>query len=107
MKKLKYLKLFEAFESTKLSKTLGFIDSRSRKDFLYLLDYISSNLDFPKSEFSDDLFEYLPFNKALRKNAELKKDVKIPCDYESPWIPGEFCKKGKVKRTWGSHTRII
>jgi hypothetical protein len=56
MKKLKYLKLFEAFESTKLSKTLGFIDKRSREDFLYQLTNISRNLDFPMSEFSEELF---------------------------------------------------
>lgn len=107
MKKLKYLKLFEAFESTKLSKTLGFIDKRSRENFLYQLTNISTNLDFPMSEFSDDLFEYLPFNKALKRNVELIEDKEIPCDNESDWIPGEFCKDGKIKRTWGSHTRMV
>ena len=29
MKNLKYIKLFEAFESTKLSKTLGFIKDKN------------------------------------------------------------------------------
>jgi hypothetical protein len=37
MKKLKYIKLFEAFESIKLTKTLGYIDTKSRNKFI---DYL-------------------------------------------------------------------
>ena len=61
------------------------------------MDYISSNLDFPKSEFSDDLFEYLPFNKALRKNAELKKDVKFPVIMNLLGFLANFVKREKLK----------
>jgi hypothetical protein len=107
MRKFKYLKLFEAFESSKLSKTLGFIDNQSKSQFINWLHSISNNLDFPMSQLSDDLFEYLPFNKALRKTVELNTGKKIPCVHESEWILGEFCKDGKIKRTWGSHTRMV
>lgn len=107
MRKLKYIKLFESFESIKLSKTLGFIDSNSKRKFLGRLSKLANSIDFPMSQFTDDLFEYLPFNKALKRNTELKEGEKIPCPYESEWIPGEFCKGGKVKRTWGRKTRMI
>ena len=107
MRKLKYIKLFEAFESIKLSKTLGFIDSESKREFLNSLSNLANSIDFPMSKFTDDLFEYLPFNKALKRNTELKESDKIPCPYESEWIPGEFCKGGKVKRTWGKGVRMV
>lgn len=104
---MRYIKLFEAFKSNKLSKTLKFVDTNSRRNFLDYLKGIGSSIDFPISEYSDDLFEYLPFQKALKKNVEIEDPKKIPCPYESEWIPGEFCTDGKVKRTWGSHIRTI
>jgi len=104
---MKHLVLFEAFNSDILGKTLRFIDKQSRATFKYWLIEIGRILDFPISEFSDDLFEYLPYNKALKKQPTDHKETIIPCDYESQWIPGEFCNEGRVKRTWGNHKRTV
>ena len=46
MKELKYIKLFEAFESEKLSKTLGYIDSKSRKELLDRVKRICDDIDY-------------------------------------------------------------
>ena len=61
MNNLKYIKLFEAFESIKLTKTLGFINKGSNAIFISQLKTIASKLDFPISKYSDDYFQYLPF----------------------------------------------
>ena len=56
---MKYLKLFEAFQSKKLSKTLTFIKDKVSKDiFIKQIDQICKLLDFPNSELSDDYFQY-------------------------------------------------
>jgi hypothetical protein len=106
MKDLKYIKLFEAFESVKLSKTLGFIDKRSRASFIEDIKSICRSHDFPVSKISDDLFEYLPFKKALEYHQDIEE---LPCtatsesEYNSSIaIPGEKCENGKLKRTWGA-----
>jgi hypothetical protein len=106
MKDLKYIKLFEAFESVKLSKTLGFIDKRSRTLFIEDIKSICRSHDFPVSRISDDLFEYLPFNKALEYHQDIEE---LPCtatsesEYNSSIaIPGAKCENGKLKRTWGA-----
>lgn len=106
MKDLKYIKLFEAFESVKLSKTLAFIDKRSRRSFIDDIKSICNRLDFPVSKINDDLFEYLPFKKALEYHEDVKQ---VPCGATSESefnssvaIPGEKCENGKLKRTWGA-----
>jgi hypothetical protein len=106
MKDLKYIKLFEAFESVKLSKTLGFIDKRSRNLFIEDIKSICRSHDFPVSKISDDLFEYLPFNKALEYHQDIEE---VPCtatsesEYNSSIaIRGAKCENGKLKRTWGA-----
>lgn len=110
MKNLKYIKLFEAFESQKLSKTLGYINKGSRKDFLDDLSKLCNSLDFPMSKLNDDFFVYLPFKKALNLMAQ-KSD--IPCDATSEGqfpehgIEGETCQGGKLKRKWGARTREV
>lgn len=107
MKNLKYLQLFEAFESQKLSKTLKFINKGARENFMQAINRIANRFDFPISRFNDDMFEYLPFKSALKKNASPPKDPEREvCNRESDWIPGEFCQGGRVKRTWGAHTRM-
>jgi hypothetical protein len=105
MKNLKYIQLFEAFESNKLSKTLKFIDKKDRNIFLNHIKSICDSRNFPLSEISDDLFEYLPFRKAL----SLHKDpVQKKCTATSQSefnfgvaLPGEKCEEGKLKRSWG------
>jgi len=110
MSNLKYIKLFEAFESIKLTKTLGFINKVSKDTFISQLKTIASKLDFPVSKYSDDYFQYLPFKKALDLNQNLEDE---PCDATSRGefpqyaIEGETCQEGKLKRMWGSRPRIV
>jgi hypothetical protein len=110
MKNLKYIKLFEAFESQKLSKTLGFINKDSRAYFIDDLKKLCSRLDFPISKLNDDFFLYLPFKKALNLVAQ-KSDT--PCDATSQGqfpehgIEGETCQGGKMKRMWGARVREV
>lgn len=63
---MKYIKLFEAFQSTILSKTLGYLDKWSRPKFLEHVKKVCEEVDFPISKLSDDYFQYLPFRKALK-----------------------------------------
>jgi hypothetical protein len=108
---MKYLKLYEAFESNILSKTIGFIKDKDEKsNFLKILKNICDDLDFPFSKLSDDFFEYLPFKKALWKNdmtgdetCDATSEIAFP-DYA---VEGEVCKGGKIKRLWGSRTRDV
>jgi len=102
MKYLKQFKVFEAFESERLSKTLNFI--KDKGDFLDKIKSLCKIYDFPESKLNDEMFEYLPFNKALKVN---KVDGVSICEFESPWIKGEKCKDGTIKRTWGRGTRIV
>jgi hypothetical protein len=93
MKQLKHIKLFEAFESVKLGKTLSFINSSAKSTFIDNLKRIAKNYDFPISKFNDDMFQYLPFKSALRKNVDPPKPTEREvCKRESDWIPGEFCQ---------------
>jgi hypothetical protein len=107
MKDLKYIKLFEAFESTKLSKTMGFISRESRAAFLSKLKDITGRLDYPLSNLSDDLFEYLPFKSALKKTVSLTSSEPEQCNHPSDSIPCEICQGGRVKRVWGNGTRTV
>lgn len=107
MKDLKHIKLFEAFESIKLSRTVRFINKDSKSQFLSSLKEITSRIDFQMSQLSDDYFEYLPFGEAINKNFELRTPTQEECNYESEWIKGELCDAGRVKRTWGKGIRTI
>ena len=96
MKQLRYIKLFEAFESEKLSKTLAYIETKDRNLIKDKLEKICRNIDFPFSQLSDEYFQYLPFQKALKVNYESKK---TPCKmtsksaFGSSGIEGESCQK--------------
>ncbi len=102
MKKLKHIKLFEAFESSQLSGVLKFIKDKDK--FLELLKQVCNTIDFPYSKLSDEFFEYLPFKKALYKNITLSEEK---CDAESNFMSDEFCKNGLVKRPWGKNFRYV
>ena len=111
MKRLKYLKLFEAFESEKLTKTLGYINGESRQKLIYTLKKVCATLDFPFSELKDSFFQYLPYQKALDLQYT---PVNKPCGQTSAaefgpgvGISGESCQSGKIKRLWGGRTRIV
>lgn len=109
MKNLKYIHLFEAFESNKLSKTLAYA-KENKKDFLNRIKKVCDVLSYPYSELNDNFFEYLPFSKALKKKVSVKDE---PCkgnsidEFSSNGIEGETCKEGKLKRKWGSNQRIV
>jgi hypothetical protein len=104
MNNLKYIKLFEAFESNKLGKTLKYIEPNSKRVFMQYLTKICDSFDFPISEISDDYIDYLGFNKALKVNRTITDEI---CDAPSPNLAGEVCKDGLVKRNWGKGTRTV
>ena len=104
MKQLKYLQLFEAFESVKLSKTLGYINKKSRDKFIEYLKNLCSRSDFPISQLNDEMFQYLPYNRALKVNV---KKEEAPCkatsksEFGMSGVDGEKCESGKIRRMWG------
>jgi len=114
MKNLKHIKIFEAFESNKLSKTLGYMDStRDKESFLDKIKRICNIIDFPYSELSDEYFDYLPFSSALKK-ADIITDE--PCGatsyqaYPEYAVDGAICSdtsQGKIKRKWGNQVRNV
>jgi hypothetical protein len=105
---LKYLRLFEAFESIKLSKTLKFLNKDGKSKFLSSLKNIATAIDFPISKFSDEYFQYLPFKKALDLNFSYEDK---PCDATSGQafpdfaVAGAVCDSGMVDRKWGRSVR--
>ena len=109
---MKYIKLFEAFESNILSKTLGYLDKESKKDFMDKISKFCTKIDFPKSKLTDDYFEYLPFNSALKKvlSAEDKvEDCKAKSEevFGDKGIKDDVCTGGKLKRIWGTGKRDV
>jgi len=108
---MKHIKLFEAFESKILGRTLGFIRNESdKKEFLGVLKRICESIDFPFSKLSDHHFEYLPFKRALEK-ADMTGDE--PCEATSEVVfpeyavPGAKCEGGQIERKWGSGVRKV
>jgi hypothetical protein len=110
MKNLKYIQIFEAFESKILSKTLGYIETSDRSTFMDKLKRLCRSIDFPLSKMSDEYFEYLPFKSALSRAAMTGDE---PCEATSKSefpdyaVAGEKCTNGKIKRTWGARTRDV
>lgn len=110
MKNLKYIQIFEAFESKILSKTLGYIESSDRTTFMDRLKKLCKSIDFPLSKMSDEYFEYLPFKSALARAAMTGDE---PCEATSKSefpqyaVAGENCTNGKIKRQWGARTRDV
>ena len=108
---MKYIKLYEAFESEKLTKTLGFIkEKEDRNKFLDDIKKVCNQIDYPYSKLTDDNFQYLPYKAALNVNA-IKSDT--PCDATSKkafpefGIEGEVCNGGKMVRMWGTRRREV
>ena len=108
---MKYLKLFEAFESEILGATMKFLSKKGKEEFLDKLKKISKKIDFPMSQYSDEYFQYLPYERALQLNYNMISDD--VCDASSIDVfgdsgtEGEFCKEGKIKRNWGRGKRIV
>lgn len=112
MKDLKYIKLYEAFESNKLTKTVAYLKGEDKKKFLSKLKQVCDAIDFPYSKLTDEYFEYLPFKAALEKNFKISVDTyactaKSEDLFGSAGIPGERCKNGKILRTWGKKSREV
>lgn len=107
---MKNLVLFEAFKTDKLNKTLGFMENPQEKEkFRSDLKKLSQFYDFPISEFNDDMFHYLGYQKALKL---INYPVADKCDYSYPShedraIHGESCQNGKIKRRWGAGERNV
>ena len=108
---MRYIQLFEAFESKMLTKTLGYINRSSRNTVINIIKRICNNIDYPISKLNDDFFKYLPYKSALELTPYLEKS---PCSAESSdvfsrgtGIKGEFCKSGRIKRNWGTGTRLV
>lgn len=96
---LKYIKLFEAFKSNKLSKTLSYINENSKKEFLNDISDLSTYLDFPESELSDNDFKYLPFNKALKiKPDENKTLIKFWFSEDGKYINKTITNKETIEK---------
>jgi hypothetical protein len=110
MKNLKYIQIFEAFESKILSKTLGYIETNDRTTFMDRIKKLCKSIDFPLSKMSDEYFEYLPFKSAISRAAMTGDE---PCEATSKSefpdyaVAGENCTNGKIKRQWGSRTRDV
>lgn len=62
---MRYLKLYEAFKSEVLSKTLSFVSPDTKRIFIEKVEAICKSIDFPMSELSDDFFQRMSFSKAL------------------------------------------
>jgi hypothetical protein len=68
---MKYLKLYEGFDSNRVSAILSFLNKKiDKKDydteqFLKVLKKLADKFDFPLSTLSDKEIQYLPVNKAL------------------------------------------
>lgn len=72
---MKYLKLFEAFDSLKISKTLDFIDKTHRDKFISDLKSVCNYIDYPLSKLSDEDLHYLPYQKAYYLSSDVDKSV--------------------------------
>jgi hypothetical protein len=107
---MKYINLFEAFESEKLSKTLKYIESGDKQKVVTILRRFCEQIDFPFSQLSDDYIEYLSFRKALWKNDMIGDQ---PCEatsereFPGSEVAGEKCTNGKIKRLWGGRPREV
>ena len=81
-----YIKLFESFESTNLSKTLGYVRKRDRTLLINNLKSVTNEADVPFSKISDDFIEYLPFYKAYNKAIPNKTLIKFWFDLNGRYL---------------------
>jgi hypothetical protein len=96
MKQLKYIKLFEAFDSIQIAKTLKFVKNSDKSKFMNALESITKKLDAPLSALNDKNFQYLPYKKAIGIRAASDKVKCSACEGE-----------GKITKAWGSGTRRV
>ena len=78
---MRYISLYEAFESSTLSKIVRYLTKKVNKDeskkFVNSLKKLKSIYDFPIDKISDDVVEYISAKKALK--------IKSEEDISNPW----------------------
>ena len=105
---MKYLKLWEAFKSEILSKTMSFLSDSGKGKFMDELKRIANYISYPLSELSDEYFQKLNFDKALKLNYNSEDSVCYATSdrsYPDHAVPGAICDKGMVDRKWGRGIR--
>lgn len=88
---MKYISLFEKFESTQLSKVLRYISKADRSTFLSDIKKISIIEDIEMSKISDDMFTYTSYKEGIKIQSEVNKSQCTECQGE-----------GKIKKPWGT-----
>lgn len=96
MRQLKYIKLFEAFDSIQIAKTLKFVKKEDKSMFMDALKAITANIDAPLSALNDKNFQYLPYKKAIGIKGASDKVKCSACSGE-----------GKITKAWGSGVRRV
>jgi hypothetical protein len=96
MRQLKYIKLFEAFDSIQIAKTLKFVKKDDKTKFMNALESITKKIDAPLSALNDKNFQYLPYKKAIGIKGDSDKVKCSACSGE-----------GKITKAWGSGTRRV
>lgn len=80
---MKYLKLYEAFESDAISKVLKYVKTKvgekQSQDFLSGLREIIKNYDFPIDKISDSDVRYLSYKKALPIKSKASNEFGVYC----------------------------
>jgi hypothetical protein len=83
MSEMKYLMLFEAFESNALSKMMNFlkskVDNNSKERFRDRLKTMISQLDIPIDKIKDDNVKYLNRSQALKLRATEENESSLYC----------------------------
>lgn len=104
---MRYLKLYEGFESNRISAILSFLNKKIKSDdptreFLKVLKKLSDKFDFPLSTLSDNEIQYLPVNKALSvgKGEEAMNPSEVYCiKYWFSLEKGYLCSTGTGNKT--------
>lgn len=104
---MKYLKLYEGFESDRVSAILSFLNKKIKneyntQDFLKTLKKLADQFDFPLSTLSDKEIQYLSVNKALSvgKGEEAMNPSGIYCiKYWFSLEKGYLCSTGTGNKT--------
>ena len=113
---MKYLKLFEGFESNRISAILSFLNKKINKPnsekFLNDLTRLAKKYDFPLSTLSDKEIEYLPVNKALTigKDEEAMNPTEIyAIKYWFSVEKGYLCQTGvgNKKMEFGNYEQFM
>jgi hypothetical protein len=111
---MKYLKLFEGFESNRISAILSFLNKKLNKSnadkFLGDLTRLARKYDFPLSTLSDKEIHYLTANKALQVKEEAMNPTGIyAIKYWFSIEKGYLCQTGvgNKEMKFGNYEQFI